>query len=111
MDLRAEWGGIGDLEITGSCVGWASTDGVARFHMVKAAKIAKPGFLSARCTWMAPRETDTFTSFPETFIEGAGTSLKAAMDILRKDGTVPETQSPFHSTTKLPPHCHHDLYR
>jgi hypothetical protein len=101
VDLRAEWWGIGDQENTGSCVGWASTDGVARFHMVQAAKIARPGFLSPRCTWMASKETDAFTSRPETFIEGAGTSLKAAMDILRRYGAVPEALLPFHVATKM----------
>ena len=101
VDLRAEWWGIGDQEVTGSCVGWASTDGVARFHMVKAARIARPGLLSSRCTWMASKETDTFTSRPETFIEGAGTSLKAAMDILRSYGTVPEALLPFHIATTM----------
>jgi len=101
VDLRVGWWGIGDQENTGSCVGWASTDGVARFHMVKAVKIAQPGLLSPRCTWMASKETDVFTSRPETFIEGAGTSLKAAMDILRNYGAVPEALLPFHIGTKM----------
>ena len=101
VDLRADWWAIGDQEVTGSCVGWASTDGVARFHMVKAAKIARPGLLSPRCTWMASKETDAFTSRPETFVEGAGTSLKAAMDILRKYGAVPEALLPFHIVTTM----------
>ena len=77
MDLRAAWWDIGDQESTGSCVGWGSTDGVARYHFVKAGRLAKTEKLSPRCTWMACKETDTFTSRPETFIEGAGTTLKA----------------------------------
>jgi C1A family cysteine protease len=101
LDLRAPWWTIGDQEDTGSCVGWASTDGVTRYHMVQAAKIAKPGLLSPRCTWMAAKETDQFTSRPETFIEKAGTSLKAAVDILRNYGAVPESMLPFHITTKM----------
>jgi hypothetical protein len=101
VDLRAAWWNIGNQESTGSCVGWASTDGVVRYHMVKAGKIANPGLLSPRCTWMASKETDEFTSRPETFIEGVGTSLKAAMDILRKFGAVPESLLPFHVATAM----------
>lgn len=101
VDLRAAWWKIGNQEDTGSCVGWASTDGIARYHMVKTGKIAQPGLLSPRCTWMASKETDEFTSRPQTFIEGAGTSLKAAMEILRKFGAVPELMLPFHITTKM----------
>jgi C1A family cysteine protease len=101
VDLRVNWWNIGNQESTGSCVGWASTDGVTRYHMVKAGKIAQPGLLSPRCTWMASKETDEFTSRPETFIEGTGTSLKAAMEILRKYGAVPESLLPFHITTTM----------
>ena len=57
--------------------------------------------LSPRFTWMASKETDEFTSRPETMIEGAGTSLKAAVDILRKYGGVPETLLPFHIQTNM----------
>ena len=31
VDLRAAWWTIGDQGNTGSCVGWGSTDGVARY--------------------------------------------------------------------------------
>ena len=101
VDLRADWWKIGNQESTGSCVGWASTDGVTRYHMVKTGKIVKPGLLSPRGTWMASKEIDEFTSRPETFIEGSGTSLKAAMDILRKYGAVPESMLPFHIATTM----------
>ena len=101
VDLRAAWWDIGDQESTGSCVGWASTDGIARYHMVKAKKLGQKVKLSPRFTWMACKETDQFTSKPETMIEGAGTSLKAAVDILRKYGAVPETLLPFHITTNM----------
>lgn len=99
VDLRAAWWDIGNQESTGSCVGWGSTDGVARYHFVKAGKLAQPGRLSQRFTWMASKETDTFTARPETFIEGAGTTLKAAVDILRNYGAVPESLLPFHVST------------
>jgi hypothetical protein len=35
LDLRKPWG-VGDQGSTGSCVGWASTDGVARYMFVTA---------------------------------------------------------------------------
>jgi len=101
VDLRATWWTIGDQENTGSCVGWASADGVARYHMVAAGKIAKNVLLSPRFTWMASKETDTFTARPETFIEEAGTTLKAAMDILRKYGAATMAQLPFHISTLM----------
>jgi len=101
VDRRETWWNIGNQEATGSCVGWASTDGVARYHMVKAGKLPQSGRLSPRATWMASKETDEFISRPETFIEDAGTSLKAAMDILRKYGAVPESLLPFHIETTM----------
>jgi hypothetical protein len=69
--------------------------------MVKSGKIAQPGLLSPRFVWMASKETDEFINRPETFIEGAGTSLKAAMEILRKYGVVPEAMLPFNIATKM----------
>jgi len=101
VDLRAAWWDIGNQESTGSCVGWGSTDGVARYHFVKAGRLDQRAKLSPRFTWMASKETDQFVSAPETMIEGAGTSLKAAVDILRKYGAVPETLLPFHITTNM----------
>jgi len=101
VDLRASWWNIGDQERTGSCVGWASTDGVMRYHMVKAGRLGQNELLSRRFTWMASKETDELVTRPETFIEGAGTTLKAAMDILRKYGAVPEPLLPFHIETTM----------
>jgi len=101
VDLRAPWWTIGNQEQTGSCVGWASTDGVARYHMVKAGRLPQSQMLSPRCTWMASKETDTLVSKPETFIEEAGTMLKAAMDILRNYGAVTEPLLPFHIQTMM----------
>ncbi len=101
VDLRAAWWAIDDQEDTGSCVGWATAEGVVRYHMVKAARLARNVQLSPRFVWMASKETDEFTSRPETFIEGAGTSLKAAMDIARLYGTVTMSLLPFHIGTKM----------
>jgi Papain family cysteine protease len=88
MDLRASWWTIGDQGATGSCVGWASADSVLRWHFVKAGRLAEDEPLSPRFQWMASKETDQFVAQPTTFIETAGTSLKAALDIARKFGAV-----------------------
>jgi C1A family cysteine protease len=100
-DLRTAWWKVGNQESTGSCVGWASTDGVMRFHLVKAGKIAKNVRLSPHYTWMASKETDEYVTRPETFIEEAGTSLKAAMEICRKYGVALESDLPFHVNTTM----------
>jgi C1A family cysteine protease len=101
QDLRAPWWEIGDQGATGSCVGWASTDGVMRYHLVSAGKLAQKERVSPRYTWMASKETDQYVQRPETFIEEAGTSLKAAMDICRKYGVVPEPLLPFKVSTLM----------
>jgi len=101
VDLRAAWWNVGDQLNTGSCVGWASTDGVMRYHLVKAGKLGQKDLLSPRYTWMASKETDQYVNRPETFIEEAGTSLKAAMDICRKYGVVLESMLPFKIVTLM----------
>ena len=100
-DLRASWWNVGDQGSTGSCVGWSSTDGVMRYHLVAAGKLGKTELLSPRFTWMASKETDEYVTRPETFIEGAGTSLKAAMDICRKFGVVTDALLPFAINTLM----------
>ncbi len=95
VDLRASWWPVGDQKNTGSCVGWGSTDGVMRYHLVKAGKIAEDQLLSPRFTWMASKETDEYVTRPETCIEQAGTSLKAALKICKKYGVVPDKLLPF----------------
>lgn len=101
VDLRKRWWTINDQEDTGSCVGWATADGVVRYQMVMANRLPKNQLLSPRFVWMASKETDEFTARADTFLEGAGTSLKAAMDIVRKFGAVKETLLPFHIVTKM----------
>jgi C1A family cysteine protease len=101
VDLRAAWWSINDQEDTGSCVGWATADGLVRYHMVKADRLTKTKLLSPRFVWMASKETDEYTTRAGTFIEEAGTSLKAALDITRKYGAVTEDQLPFHIVTKM----------
>jgi C1A family cysteine protease len=101
VDLRAPWWTINNQESTGSCVGWAVADGVVRYHMVQAGRISQNELLSARHIWMASKETDEFTSRPQTFIEEAGTSLKAAADVARKHGTALAVDLPFHIATNM----------
>ncbi len=95
LDLRKDWWDIGDQHDTGSCVGWASTDGLLRWHLVKEKKIKKTDKLSVRFTWMASKETDKYTDFAETFLERTGSTLKGSLDVLRKFGCVRENVLPF----------------
>ena len=94
-DLREAWWKVGDQRSTGSCVGWATADALLRWHFTKIGRIKQTDTLSKRFIWMASKETDQFTSSPSTFIENAGTSLKAALDIARKFGAVKESVLPF----------------
>jgi hypothetical protein len=101
-DLRETWWKIGNQESTGSCVGWAAGDGVLRWHLVKARELEKNEKLSIRFLWMAAKETDQFIKQPTTFIEVAGTSLKAALDVARKYGVVREKILPFDPAVLFP---------
>jgi len=97
-DLRDDtWWQVGDQGATGSCVGWASADSVLRWHFVQAGRIAKTDVLSTRFQWMAAKETDQFVRQPTSFIESAGTSLKSALDVARRWGSVRDRDLPFKS--------------
>ncbi len=97
IDLREDWWEVGNQGNTGSCVGWATADGVLRWHFVKAKRIGEgqKAKLSVRFIWMAAKETDEFLSTPTTFLEGTGTSLKAALNIARNYGAATEEMLPF----------------
>jgi hypothetical protein len=69
--------------------------------MVTANRLAKADQLSPRYVWMSSKETDQNTQRPETFIEEAGTSLKAAVDICRKYGVATMAQLPFNIATLM----------
>ncbi|MEV0027533.1 C1 family peptidase [Nocardia sp. NPDC050793] len=101
VDLRRNWWTIGDQEDTGSCVGWATGDGLMRYHLVTANKLSDERRVSPRFVWMASKETDAFSQRPETFIEGAGTELKAAVEVCKKYGVVEEAFLPFRIQTKM----------
>ena len=95
-DLRAPtWWAVGDQGSTGSCVGWGTADSVLRWHFVMASRLSKSEPLSVRYVWMAAKETDEFNTRPSCFIEQAGTSLKAALDVARKFGVVTNLILPF----------------
>ena len=101
-DLRATWWKINDQGSTGSCVGWATADSVVRWHLAKAGRIANADLLSPRFVWMAAKETDAFTTRPTTFVETEGTSLKAALDVVRKYGAIRDKLMPFAAGTLFP---------
>jgi hypothetical protein len=98
-DLRASWWKIGDQGETGSCVGWASAEGLCRWHFVQAGRLGKNEMLSPRYVWMAAKETDDYTQSATTFIEVERTSLKAALEIARKYGVVKDSTLPFDGPT------------
>ena len=94
-DLREAWWTIGDQGATGSCVGWATAEGLVRWHLVKAGRLPEDAPLSPRFIWMAAKETDSLNDRPTTFIEPEGTTLKAALDVARKYGAVRDADLPF----------------
>lgn len=97
-DLRDEsWWSVGDQGTTGSCVGWALADSVLRWHFVQGGRLRRDDRMSPRFLWMAAKETDEFTNEPSTFVERAGTSLKAALDVAKKYGAVTDATLPFDS--------------
>ncbi|WP_136806823.1 C1 family peptidase [Desulfosediminicola flagellatus] len=102
-DLRQSWWKIRDQGKTGACVGFATADGVLRWHYVTKGKMAETEEPSPRFIWMANKETDDLTRYPTTFIENAGTSTKLALRIAQKYGCVPEHMLSMNgSLSKLP---------
>jgi C1A family cysteine protease len=101
VDLRQSWWKINNQGQTGSCVGWATADGVLRYHLVKAGRLRDKDKLSVRFVWMASKETDEFTFRPTSFVEASGTSLKSAMDIVRKYGCPLDKELPFKIDTLM----------
>lgn len=94
-DLRADWWSVRNQGRTGACVGFASADGVLRWHYVNKGMIKKDELPSPRFIWMANKETDELTTYPTTFIEGAGTQTKLALNVARKYGCVMESDLPM----------------
>lgn len=96
LDLRAEWWPVGDQGRSGSCVGWAVADGVLRWHFVRQGRLDPADGLSIRQVWMGAKELDGERT-PASFLEAFGTTLKAALDLAREYGVVPESLLPITS--------------
>ena len=95
LDLREAWLGVADQGHTNSCVGWALADSVLRWQHVKAGRLAPDQGLSARYVWMGSKETDARITYPSTFLEEDGTSLKAGLELVRRFGIVLESELPW----------------
>ena len=98
VDLRTKWWTIRDQGSTGACVGFATADGLLRWHMNKANKINERQLPSPRFIWMANKETDEITSFPTTFLEKEGTQTKLALRVARNYGCVLEEDLPMNGS-------------
>lgn len=94
-DLHEEWWTIRDQGRTGACVGFATADGILRWHYTKQGMINEGEEVSPRFIWMATKETDDFTRFPTSFLDSAGTSTKLALKVARKYGCVLEKSLPM----------------
>lgn len=111
VDLRDKsWWRPGDQLSTGSCVGWAVADGVVRWHLSTKGVIPKGTRLSPRHIWMASKETDEFSSEATTFIESAGTSIKAAVAVARSQGVALEDEVPFIPEPLMYPGTEQEFY-
>lgn len=95
VDMRKDWWKVRDQKDTGACVGFATADGVLKWHYVQNGLIGKKDDTSPRFIWMANKEMDEINSFPTTFLEQAGTQTKIALKIARKYGCVLEKDLPM----------------
>lgn len=87
LSLVGELPPVEDQGLEGSCVGRAVE--IPLLHAFrKAGKLLKGERLSYTYLWQGSKETDPYTSRPTTFIGGAGTYLKSALDLARKYGVV-----------------------
>ena len=101
VDLRAPWWPInnqrapdrasGERRPTVWCIiTWSSPAGSRR-----------TSFCHPQHVRMASNEADVITSRPETFIERAGTTLKAAVDVARMHGVALMADLPFQLQTNM----------
>ena len=112
VDLRdghSPWARVWDQGSTGSCVGQAVSS-VLFYHFTKTkrTKYSRRDIPSRRDLWMASKETDTFTGYPTTMIEGAGTYIKNCLEVARKRGTVTERYLPFNGGLSALPEMHYN---
>ncbi|MEE9443694.1 MAG: C1 family peptidase [candidate division Zixibacteria bacterium] len=94
-DLREDWWKIRNQGSTGACVGFATADGLLRWHFITNGKLLKNAQPSPRFIWMANKETDEITNYPTTFLETAGTQTKLALKVARNYGCVLEKDLPM----------------
>ena len=102
VDIRKSWWKVRDQKNTGACVGFATADGVLKWHYVQKGLIDEKDDTSPRFIWMANKEMDEINSYPTTFLEQAGTQTKIALKIARKYGCVLENPRSF---ILRPPDC------
>ncbi len=95
VDLRLNWWKVDNQGSTGACVGYATAYGVLRWHYYKKNLIPKRQKPSARFIWMANKETDTYTTYPTTFLESTGTYTKLALKVAQKYGCVLDSDLPM----------------
>ncbi|MDU8929928.1 C1 family peptidase [Alisedimentitalea sp. MJ-SS2] len=104
VDLREDWWLVRDQKSSGACVGFATADGVLRWHYTKERMINEGEEVSPRFIWMANKETDDFTRYPTSFLDSAGTSTKLALKVAKKYGCVLESMLPMEGRlSRMPP--------
>jgi hypothetical protein len=89
-DLRTGWWEAQDQGRTAGCVGWAVAD---LLHLQKRSPMDVP---SARYLWQGAKELDG-EARPTTFVAGAGTSLRAALQLVKQVGCALESELPSDS--------------
>jgi hypothetical protein len=87
IDLRAPWFRVRDQGSIAGCVGFAVAD---LLQLQSNERLSLP---SARFIWQAAKELDGET-MPTTMIAGAGTSLRAGLEVVQKYGFALESELP-----------------
>lgn len=103
MDLRRKWWKVQNQHKTGACSGFAVAYGLLWWHWVE--HLGKPTKEkpSARFAWMASKETDAWTRFPSSMIEGSGTYIKDILRVCHKYGVLTDKRLPMRTpTTSVP---------
>jgi hypothetical protein len=94
-DFRTPWFGVRDQRDLGGCVGFAVADLI---HRQRAQSFELP---SARFIWQGAKELDA-EGRPSTMIAGAGTSLRAALHLVRDFGFALEAELPSTNNSLYP---------
>ena len=88
---RSDLPTVGDQDLTGSCVGWASAWGL-RYWLYKKETGKKQNF-SVRFVWMAAKEIDPFPL--NIIFPLSGTRIRDAMKIMQRNGVPEDALYPF----------------